>query len=96
LPEFYDEVKEKVESAVFLPIYQSFPARLGFSYKKLPPGGSFLNEFIRNEAPEFSEVTHDADEFRHAVRTWFKHNSAWSISRLSAVSKSDILDWLNG
>jgi hypothetical protein len=96
LPEFYDEVKEKVESAVFLPIYQSFPARLGFSYRILPPDGSFLNEFIRNEAPELSGMTHDADEFRRAVRKWFRRNSAGSISRLSAVSKGDILGWLNG
>jgi len=94
LPEFADEVMEKIDSAIFLPIYQSFPTHLGFDYSKLPPVGSFLYHFIRQEAPEFPNIAHDADEFRRAIRIWLQNNRQWAISRLVSVSKDNIMEWV--
>ncbi len=94
LPEFREEVKEKMEDAVFLPVYQSFPIHLGFNNKKLPPKGSFLHDFIRELAPEFPTFSHNTDEFRGAVQNWLRENQNWAISRLTSVSKDNILDWI--
>jgi hypothetical protein len=94
LPEFSDEVFEKIKSATFLPVYQSFPTHLGFDYSKLPPLGSFLHSFIRREAPEFPGIAYDAEEFRRAVRIWLRNNRDWAIPRLKAVSREDIIGWV--
>ncbi len=93
LPEFHDEVTEKTQGAIFLPVYQSFPRHLGFDNSKLPPVGSYLHNFIRKHAPEFHLIAHDGDEYRAAVRKWFQSRDLLK-SRLLTVSKGDIVDWL--
>ena len=95
LPEFYDEVLGKIGSAIFLPVYQSFPTHLGFDSSKLPPVGSFLYSFIRQHAPEFPNVAHEAEEFRTAIRIWLRNNHR-ARSKLMAVSKEDIVGWIEG
>ena len=93
LPEFNDEVRSRVEGAVFLPVYQSFPARLGYSNDKLPPKGSYLRKLLRKYAPEFQGPSYGAAEFRKAIRGWFHANPKF-IPALRSVSRPEIERWL--
>lgn len=94
LPEFNEEVQARTEGAVFLPIYQSFPARLGFANDKLPPKGSYLRKFMWRHASEFSGPSHSTDDFRTAIRQWFHANPKF-IPALKSVSQPNIERWLN-
>jgi hypothetical protein len=93
LPEFRDEVQERTEGAVFLPVYQSFPTRFGFANDRLPPKGSFLRKFLRKHAPQFDGPCYGADEFRAAVRLWFNANPKF-LPQLRSVCEPDIETWL--
>ena len=93
LPEFNEEVRARVEDAVFVPVFQSFPARLGFANDKLPPKGSYLRKFQRKYAPQFDWPDYGTDEFRTAVRNWFLANPKF-IPMLKSVSEPNIESWL--
>jgi hypothetical protein len=94
LPEFKDEVRSRTKAATFLPIYQSFPSRLGFSNDRLPPKGSYLRKALGKYAPAFNHhPAYSADDFRTAVRRWFHANPAF-IPPLRSVSGPSIERWL--
>jgi hypothetical protein len=95
LPEFREEVAEKANGALFLPVFQSFPARLGFNNDRLPPKGSYLRKAVARYAPDARGPQYEAADFRAAIRAWFKLNPAF-IEQLRTVSAPDIGDWLAG
>jgi len=95
LPEFRDEVAAKASGALFLPIFQSFPARFGFNNDRLPPKGSYLRKVVARYVPDARGPRYEADEFRAAIRAWFKLNPTF-IEQLRSVSAPDIDDWLAG
>jgi hypothetical protein len=93
LPEFCDEVIEKVQGAYFMPIYQSFPIYLGLNMEKLPPEGSFLDRICRQFAPESThEERHDADDIRLRTKSFLKRKGEWAIDELIAVCGPGILE----
>jgi len=92
LPEYCDEITERVQGAYFMPIYQSFPIYLGLNMRKLPPRGSFLDQVCRQFAPESNgEERHDADDIRMRTRNFLKRKSEWAIDELVTVCGRDIL-----
>jgi hypothetical protein len=51
LPDFSDEIAERIERATFLPYYQSMPRYLGLLDAGLPPDGSILRRLLDAEVP---------------------------------------------
>ena len=95
LPEFRHEVADKADGALFLPIFQSFPARMGFANDRLPPKGSYLRQVVRQYAPDARGPQHRAADIRSAFRAWFLQNPGF-VAQLRAVSLSDVDAWLAG
>lgn len=95
LPEFREEVERRTSAAIFVPLYQSYPLRIGLTPDKGPPRGSYLDGFVRKHAHDMSWVPRDAAEFRGAVRRWLVAHRDSALMRLKTLSP-DIDSWLDG
>lgn len=93
LPEFREEVERRTASSIFVPIYQSYPIRLGLDPAKGPPHGSFLDHFMRDLVPDLSWQSHDEDEFRRTVRRWFIVHKDTALPSLRTLTP-DIDAWV--
>jgi hypothetical protein len=91
LPEYRDEVHERIEGATFLPVYQSFPKYLGLDPGKGPPDGSYLADLVMSLAPDENAVPCRADEVRDATRRWFESNGAWAVNWLASIHGPEVL-----
>lgn len=92
LPRYREEVQERCRTAMFLPIYQSFPKYIGLQMANLPPPGSYLGEFCAGHRPNISgELTHRAEEIYNATRAFFIKNREWAFIRLAEVCGESIL-----
>jgi hypothetical protein len=85
LPEFREEVEERVSGATFLPLYQSFPLYIGLDPTALPPQGSYLSALIDRLVPEASGAHCTAGEVRQLTGSWLSRNRSWAIDWLAAV-----------
>lgn len=85
LPQYRDEVDERLRHALFMPIYQSFPKYTGLSMQRRPPDGSYLAELCRGEDDEGS-TPYDAETVLTATRKYFERNATWAVPELCAVS----------
>jgi hypothetical protein len=90
LPEFLDEVEERIKSSTFLPIYQSFPLRVGIDPCKRPPKGSYLSKLLERLVPESTSMQHEADDVRRLIGRWLR-SSIWAINWLESINGPD--DW---
>jgi len=88
LPEFSDEVEDRIRFSTFLPIYQSFPLYVGFNPHKNPPRGSYLSKIIDRFVPEAGAVRHEADVVRQLTSRWLRSN-AWAIAWLESINAPD-------
>lgn len=94
LPEFRDEVEEKVRGAIFLPIYQSFPLAIGLDPSKLPPSGSYLGEFCRRYTENYiTRPKHSVEEIHLGTREYLRSHSKWAFDQLNTVSGEGSLDF---
>jgi hypothetical protein len=94
LPEFIEEVEERLIGAVFLPLYQSFPLHLGLDPYKLPPKGSYLATLLDKFSPELGGARHTAAEVRVATRKWFKSQGPSEERWLNSIRDPNVLDKL--
>jgi hypothetical protein len=94
LPDFRDEVEEKVRDAIFLPIYQSFPLAIGLDSSRLPPSGSYLGEFCRRHTENYAtRAKHGVEEIRLGTREYLREHSKWALDELNRVSGEGSLDF---
>jgi hypothetical protein len=91
LPEYRNEVYERVEGATFLPVYQSFPKYLGLDAGRGPPDGSYLADIVATFAPEQGGEAYRADEVRDATRRWFEAEGGWATKWLSSIRGPAVL-----
>jgi hypothetical protein len=91
LPEYRDEIYERIEGATFLPVYQSFPKYLGLDPGKGPPQGSYLADLVTTFEPEQSAVPYQAEEVRAATRRWFESNGRWAMNWLASIRGPGVL-----
>jgi hypothetical protein len=94
LPEFTQEVEERVKGAVFLPVYQSFPLYVGLDPEKLPPEGSYLSKLLEKFVPESVGVRYSAEEVRELTKRWFKSNGSWAIDWLTSIREPNTISQL--
>lgn len=95
LPEFTEEIEERVKHAVFLPVYQSLPKYIGLDISRIPPKGSYLGRVVDDFAPELTGGRYDADEVRDAIRRWFKSAGPWATRQLVSIRGTDVLTKLD-
>ncbi len=86
LPQFRDEVIERSRSALFMPIFQSFPQYIGLTLRKLPPQGSFLAEICDSYLPRGGGEHYYPEEIVEGTRAFLKRNADWAVEELRAVS----------
>jgi hypothetical protein len=85
LPQFYDEVCEKVAGAMFLSLYQSLPHYLGLDLEKSPPAGSYLDLMgKRFGIDDDGARRHDPDDVVRSVRR-FLTETGWAMQELEVV-----------
>ena len=89
LPEHRDEVERRLEKAVFLPLYQSFPTYVGLDSRWRPPVGSYLDQALRVFLPNDTTPRHAADEVRARVRRWFQARGKWALEWLETIDGAD-------
>jgi hypothetical protein len=94
LPEFTEEIEERLIGAVFLPLYQSFPLHLGLDPYRLPPKGSYLDRVLEKFAPESEGAPYSAAEVREATRKWFKLQDCGVKNWLDSIRGPDVLEKL--
>jgi hypothetical protein len=94
LPEYRDEVHERIERAIFLPVYQSFPKYLGLDPGKAPPDRSYLAEIVAAFAPDQAGEAYRAEEVRAATRRWFEAEGVWATEWLSSIRGPAVLSEL--
>jgi hypothetical protein len=91
LPQYSDEITKKTASAMFLPVYQSFPQYLGLDVGKLPPTGSYLAGLCeRFGTTERDAPRHEVDDVIAGVREFFSTHE-WARQELETVSGSATL-----
>jgi hypothetical protein len=88
LPEFLDEVEDRIKLATFLPVYQSFPLYVGFDSSKNPPKGSYLSKLLDRFVPEATAIGHEADVVRQLTSRWLRSN-IWAIEWLESINGPD-------
>lgn len=86
LPEFRDEVELRTSESTFVPLYQSYPLRLGIGLDKGPPRGSYLDGIMREHARDLAWEPHDGEVFRKTVRAWLIGRPDSALHRLRTVS----------
>jgi Glycosyltransferase sugar-binding region containing DXD motif len=91
LPEFREEVEERVAGATFLPIFQSFPLYIGLDPLKGPPEGSYLACLLAEFLPDLMGPRHDAEDVRRLTRRWLQSSGSWAIDWLTAIHGPGIL-----
>lgn len=86
LPQFYDEVKKRSRSALFMAIFQSFPQYIGLTLDKMPPPGSYLADICAAYLPPSDEIEHyRQEEIIDGTRAFFQRHASWAIQELRAV-----------
>jgi hypothetical protein len=90
LPEFVDEIEDRIKFATFLALYQSFPLYVGFDPYKRPPRGSYLSKLLHKFVPELTGVEHEADDVRRLTSRWLRSN-IWAMEWLDSINGSP--DW---
>jgi SAM-dependent methyltransferase len=86
LPEFRNEVAQRTRSAVFLPIYQSFPQYIGLKLGKVPPPGSYLHEVCSaTDSSVNSFERYLPEEIREGTREFFERHR-WAARELREVA----------
>jgi hypothetical protein len=94
LPEFLEEVEQKIQGALFLPIYQSFPLYIGLDSSKLPPSGSYLGEFCRKYTENYSNCEkHGVEEIRLGTREYLQRNSKWAYPEIKKICGENSLSY---
>jgi hypothetical protein len=91
LPEFREEVEERIAGATFLPIFQSFPLYMGLDPLKYPPEGSYLSCLLDEFMPGLTGPRHDAKDVRRLTRRWFQGSGSWAVGWLKAMHGPGIL-----
>jgi hypothetical protein len=85
LPEHRDEVANRVESAIFVPLYQSFPTYVGLDPRFGPPAGSYLDDVVRRFLSTDTTPRHLAEDVRACVQRWFRARGKWALDWLEAI-----------
>ena len=95
LPEFAEEVEERLSGAIFLPVFHSFLLYLGLDPNKQPPKGSYLAALLEKFAPELEGPSHSATDIRDATKRWFNSNGAWAVRWLTSIRGPEVLRQLS-
>ncbi|WP_162914125.1 glycosyltransferase family 2 protein [Taklimakanibacter lacteus] len=94
LPQFRDEVTERANKALFLPIYGSFPQYIGLELVKLPPQGSFLCEICDRYLADHRDLPHyTAEEIEVRTRA-FMIRHEWALDELAMVAGEKTIEKL--
>jgi hypothetical protein len=91
LPEFRQEVVEKMQPAFFVACWASLLSYIGIDLNRRPPIGSYMEEILRRLAPNMSSLpAYSSDEIIPLVRSWLlKHQ--WAQQELRSRTTSSAM-----
>lgn len=87
LPRFRDELNARLNNAIFLPTYASFPQYIGLDLGRFPPKDSYLADMCDRYLGKQSDANrYSVQEVMEGTRNFFLRNADWAPAELEAVS----------
>ena len=92
LPQFRDELNARLDKAIFLPTYASFPQYIGLDLGRFPPKGSYLADMCDRYLRRQSDAErYSVEEVMDGTCNFFHRNADWAPAELQAVAGRDSL-----
>lgn len=92
LPQFRNEMNARLEKAIFLPTYASFPQYIGLDLGRSPPKGSYLAHMCDRYLGKSSDAErYSAQEVMDGTRSFFHRNADWAPAELQTISGNESL-----